>query len=138
MSDPKISYLHWMECDIPLYRGKLVVILSNDVDAIREKIPVFDEESDLYAHCVATNWKGFQGFCLVFNSDNHARPVTYGTIFHEAVHATSMICNERGISADHDNDEAFAYLAEWVADRVLEFFKEKGLSPSLEGGRRES
>jgi len=124
------KYCKIYETDIPLYRGKFIIILTNDLVAVKEHCPDF-EDPEIYGYTIAMNWKGLQGFCVVFNFHNPHRPITHGVIVHEAIHTTSMILNERGVSADHDNDEPFAYLCDWIIDRIYAFIAKNDFKPHI-------
>lgn len=112
-----MKHLHLKELKVPLYRGKLVIILTNDKEQLQKYIPDF-EDKEPYAHTGLVNWKGNQGFVIVLNFENSFRKMHNGTITHEAIHATHLIAQERGIEADFLNDEPIAYLAEFITDEI--------------------
>lgn len=113
------KYYFEEEFKIPLYRGYLIVIISNDTEKLEDRLPGH-EFNHVYAHTIFDNHKGFQGFHIILNLDHPKRPITVGTIAHEALHVTDMVMHERGVIADHVNDEPSAYLIDWVTDRVCE------------------
>lgn len=117
-----MKYLHLKELEVPLYRGKLVIILTNDKEKLQKYIPDF-EDKEPYAHTWLINWKGKQGFVIVLNFDNSYRKIHNGTITHEAIHATHFIAQERGLEADFQNDEPITYLAEFITDEVYKLMK---------------
>jgi UDP-galactopyranose mutase len=117
-----MKYLHLKELEVPLYRGKLVVILTNDKEQLQKYIPEFND-IEPYAHTYLINWKGEQGFVIVLNFDNSYRKIHNGTIIHEVIHATHFIAQERGIEANFINDEPITYLAEFIADQVYKLMK---------------
>lgn len=119
------KYLHIYSSNIPLYRGKFVVIITNNRDELIEILPEFTDE-EIYGHTILSNWKGHQAVFAVFNFHNPFRPMTQGVITHESIHFASAICGDRAILADHDNDEAFAYLAEWAADQIWSVISKHG------------
>ncbi len=102
---------------MPLYRGKLVIMLTNDKEQLQKYIPDF-EDKEPYAHALLINWKGTQGFVIVLNFENSFRKIHNGTITHEVIHATHFIAQERGIEADFLNDEPITYLAEFITDEI--------------------
>jgi hypothetical protein len=126
------KYFHIRETEIPLYRGKLVAIITNDRDQVVEHIPSF-EDDEIYGHTVLTNWNGCLGICVILNFDNPFRVLTHGVVAHEIVHFSSALCGEIGIDASHDNDEAFAYLAEWATDQIYGLIKKTGMVPAASG-----
>ena len=107
--------------EIPLYRGNLVVVISNDIDKIKALFPadLFNDEN-IYAHTLYGNCRGQQDFYIVLNPYSKYRKMYHGTIAHEALHATSFLLDKRGIQIDVNNDEPQAYLIEWVTDKVYE------------------
>lgn len=112
-----LNHLHLKELEVPLYRGKLVIILTNDKEQLQKYIPDFEDEEP-YAHTGLVNWKGHQGFVIVLNFENSFRKMHNGTITHEAIHATHLIAQKRGIEADFLNDEPITYLAEFITDEI--------------------
>jgi len=112
-----LKHLHLKALEVPLYRGKLVIILTNDKQQLQKYIPDFEDEEP-YAHTFLINWKGKQGFVIVLNFENSFRKIHNGTITHEAIHATHFIAQERGIEADFLNDEPITYLAEFITDAI--------------------
>lgn len=110
--------------DIPIYRGKLIIIVSDDKEEIKKKISDFEEDGDIYGHACLTNWEGWQGFALVINHKNKHRPLTFGVIAHEALHLTNFLMNERGVHLDYENDEPHAYLLDWIIEQVLDFLSQ--------------
>mgnify|MGYP001774080096 CR=1 FL=1 len=108
------------EYDIPIYRGIFVVIITNNVDELREYIPEFDGE--LYAHSWLHAYNDKQGFLCVLNFEAR-RAVTHGTIAHEATHIAHMILEQRGVLPDFINDEPVAYLVELLTDTIYKACK---------------
>lgn len=125
-----LKYHYVKEIEFPLYRGVLVVMLSNDLDLVRKDIEEFKLE-DIYGHTINVNWKGNNGFVVLLNLDNDYRKTHHGTIAHEAIHATNMLLDSRGVLADFNNDEAQAYLLEWVVDEIYRFISEKEMSNKI-------
>ena len=118
------NYLKVEKFEIPLYRGKLIVIISNCVEEVQRIIPEFNPRG-FYAHTYLFNYRvdkadGEEGYGLVFNFDHEDPPITPGVIAHESLHAVNMILDNRGVVEDFNNDEPVAYLLEWIVDRVYE------------------
>jgi hypothetical protein len=44
----------------------------------------------------------------------------FGTIAHEAVHVIGRIFRDRGVQADYENDEIFAYFVGWIVGIMAE------------------
>lgn len=122
------AYLHKKEFEIPLYRGKFVVILTNDVSFLQKYIPQF-EHKEVYAHSWLINWKGKQGFVMILNFDSNTRKIYHGVITHEALHVVHFIAQCRGMVPDFENDEHLSYLSEWVSDKVYSFARQHNFFP---------
>ena len=115
------KYLHIKEIKIPIYRGSLIITLTNSAKKLQKYIPDF-EDRDIYAHSYLADYKGTQGYYIILNFDNKYRKIKHGTIAHEAaVHIPNFIAINRGIEPDFVNDEPIAYLAEWITDNVYKF-----------------
>lgn len=119
------SYFHIMERNIPIYFGKLVVIISNDKDKVKKFVPVF-EESEIYGHAIFGPYKGKQGFFVLFNFHSLCGKITHGVIAYEALHVVHFLAEERGFKSDFNNDEAIAYLVGWVTNRIYAFIRKNG------------
>lgn len=119
------KYTYIKEHEIPLYRGVLVIIISNDHESIRASVKSF-KSTEPYAHTHLDNWGDKQGFITIFNFNNPYRKITHGVIAHEALHVSNFLASERGIKASNNNDEPMAYLTEWVVDRIYEFINKQG------------
>lgn len=119
-----MGYLHFKDLEIPLYRGSLIIVLTNDNDKLVNILPSFPRDKNIYGHTWHDNWKGDNGYFIILNFDNDYRKIYNGIITHEAIHATHMIAAQRGFVSDFDNDEPIAYLAEWITDQVYKFMYE--------------
>lgn len=122
-------YFHIKELEIPIYRGFLVVILTNNTEKLIELFPDFGDREP-YAHTIYTEWKNRQGFVIILNLKNSFRKIYHGSITHECIHAAHMIARARGIEPDFYNDEPITYLAEFIADEVYELMSQKRLFAS--------
>lgn len=114
------DYIHFKAIKIPLYPGKLVIVLSNSCEKVKELLPAFDR-SFFFASTWPSAYKGKKAYFIVINFHNGFDKVTHGTIAHECVHATNMVLDDVGIHADLVNDEAQAYLLTWMVDQVHKF-----------------
>jgi len=97
-----------------------VIILTNYRDKLCKYLPNFDND-EIYAHTLYDDFLGKKGYFIVLNFDNENRKITHGAIAHEADHVAGFVLYDRGITADFMNDEAHAYLVEWVVDEVYKF-----------------
>lgn len=102
---------------IPIYRGSLIVLLTNDVEEVKKYCPEFSKQ-DIYAHAVNASFDGIDGYFIILNPKSEYRQLTHGVIAHEVLHVVNMISINRGIECDLNNDEPIAYLTEWVCDFV--------------------
>lgn len=119
------KYYHERVVDIPIYPGKLVIILSNDKKRLNKQIPVL-KANNLYAHSLYHDYKRYNGFYLILNFNNSFKKIQHGTITHESLHIANFIANYCGFVADLANDEPLAYIAGWITDHVYEFMNKKG------------
>ncbi len=103
--------------DVPIYKGKFLVVICDDVAKLEKKFPHLKEFelSELYAHSFLSGG----GIMCVFNPRNEHK-LTYGVIAHEAVHIANFISLRKGVIVDGNNDEPQAYLVDWVTTRIHE------------------
>lgn len=107
--------------DIPIYKGKLYIVASNDYEKVEKLIPGFDKWSngELYAHSFLVNHKGEEGIFIILNFDHEYEKMTYGVIVHELRHAADLVAQRRGLNTTPQNTESNAYLMEWMANTVF-------------------
>ena len=125
--EEKKPYLHIKEVSVPMYYGTFVVVLTNSVELLKKKLPLWSDDY-VFAHTVLGDWKGWRGHIVVLNFDHEVK-LSYGTIAHEALHATLDICDSVNIVVDFKNQEPVTYLNGWVMDQVMSFCTEKGFHP---------
>ena len=109
---------------IPIYKGQLVFVLTNDNKKINKKVPDFKEKTELYGHALNMMYEKEASYIIVLNSKHTHSRMTVGVMAHEAVHIADFIFTNCGITHDLDNDEPFAYLVEWITNELYEFYKE--------------
>jgi hypothetical protein len=117
------KHFYKKEVHIPLYRGTLLIFLTNDSSELQKHIPDFKDEEP-YGHTLAVNYNGRAAYAVIFNFLYSYRKITHGTITHESIHAANFIASDRGIVADFNNDEPIAYLADWITDEIYKFIEE--------------
>ena len=107
--------------EIPIYKGKLYVVVSNDYEKVEKLIPGFDKWSngELYAHSFLVNHKGEECIFIILNFDHEYEKMTYGVIVHELRHAADLVAQRRGLNTTPQNTESNAYLMEWMANTVF-------------------
>lgn len=117
------EYLHKKVVNIPLYEGKLVVVLTNSSEQLlNNSLDVKSDEP--FAHAMFVNWKGYQGFVVVLNFEKpKGSRITHGIIAHEALHIVNFIADVKGFIPTLENDEPMTYLIEWVVDEIYKTMK---------------
>ena len=116
--------------DIPLLRGELIVLITNQENKVKEFIPSFDK--NLYAHsALYEHENGKQSYMLILNFDSELRKIHHGTIAHEALHIAGFIAKKRGIQPSFSNDEVIAYLIEWITDKIYELTEKYKLNKKI-------
>ncbi len=121
------KYFYIKTLDIPIYRGKLVYIISNDVERLKINIPKFSD-NEIYAHTYFREYCGKQGFYIILNFSSKYRNILHGTIAHECLHATNFILRDRGLELSVEGDEAQAYLLDYIVDKLYEFVKKNNFT----------
>jgi len=126
----KADYIKIKALEVPLYRGKFIIVLTNSTTELKKHLPEF-ERPLVYAHSWAENYKGHIGYYMILNFENKHRHITHGCITHEALHIANFIASDRGIQASFSNDEPITYLAEWITDETYKFIKANNLKPEF-------
>lgn len=124
------KHFHIKTVQVPLYVGKFVLILSNDLDSVKKSIPQMSDETTLFGHAAFGTHKGSTAYFMVLNFDDSDK-ITHGTIAHEAHHIVSYIFSHHGIEYDISNDEPAAYLLSWVVNTVYKFLHEKNFKSEI-------
>lgn len=116
-----IEYHYIKGREIPIYKGKLYVVVSNDYEKVEKLIPGFDKWSngELYAHSFLVTYKGEECIFIILNFDHEYEKMTYGVIVHELRHAADLVAQRRGLNTTPQNTESNAYLMEWMANTVF-------------------
>jgi len=110
--------------NIPIYGGKLVVMLTNNSQFVRKYYPDFEDDY-VYAHAINYTYKGNRAYYVVLNPDYKGVKVTRGVVAHEAHHIVTYLFHYKGILYDPANDEPFSYMLEWVVERIHEVLDKK-------------
>ncbi len=119
-------YLHKKLLQVPLYKAKFLMILSNSSDLIQKEIGDTNIKHEPFCHTLLRGYKGWTTVAVVINFNNKKGKVTMGAIAHECTHASHFILAEREIQADYNNDEPEAYLTTWFGDELHKFMVSKG------------
>lgn len=110
------------EVTIPIYFGKLIIILTDDFKKVN-KVYSTKIKDKLYDAVVFRNTK----------EDSHIvaiKEIKWSIIAHETVHLVNDIFIKCGVQLDRVNDEPQAYLTGWVIDEIEKFLVE---TKELEG-----
>ena len=109
------------EFDPIIYPRKLWITYDASAEELNTKFPSgdlygnrFKEEDGYYGITCRTADNNNKGGVLIRFADNK-EAMTLPHMIHETIHAAGLICQYVGIEADWDNDEAFTYLATWIA-----------------------
>ena len=109
------------EFDPVIYPRKIWVTYNATASELNEQFPTgdingdkFEDIDNCYAITYRTANKDNKGGILIRFADNKEAMKSWN-ILHESIHAAGIICKYVGIEADWDNDEAFTYLATWIA-----------------------
>jgi hypothetical protein len=98
--------------DIPIYFGKLTVVLVDD----------WKELGALYGIDVDPNLYDAVMFQQIDDEYIVAiKKISWSVIAHEIVHIVNAIFISCGVQLDRHNDEPQAYLTGWVANEIEEF-----------------
>lgn len=102
---------------IPIYNGKLVIIVTTNIKKVAEQYNVVSKTTsnndfDIITFVCPTK-KGITRYFYVQKAD-----VSYGAIAHDAKHIVNEIFKDRGQELDLYNDEAECYLLGWVVNQI--------------------
>jgi len=100
--------------EIPIYQGKLTVILDKDLKYVEKKyktIPL-----DNFGAVTLRNEAKYRHYVVAFTDKDHL-----SNIAHEIVHLKNYIFKTIGAQLDFDNDEAEAYLTGYLFDVIYDF-----------------
>lgn len=125
------KYLHKKVVEIPIYRGKLVILLGNDVEKLTSVLSEWDKDEEPYAHAWRLGYKGWKSACVVLNFHHSKSKINHGIVAHEAMHATHFIAQDSDIDFDFDNPEPITYLLEWVTNEIHKFIHQKGFKVEI-------
>ena len=121
------GYLHSEAFQVPIYKIKFVVVLSNDTEKLSKLIPEWDKNEDPYAHCMLDRHEEKAAVFVILNFHSEEDKITNGIICHEAIHAAGMILNRAEVISSFDNDEPLCYLAEWISNNIYAFIKKQNM-----------
>lgn len=100
--------------EIPIYYGKLTIILDKDLSYIEEKFKTIP--LDGFGAVTLKHEKKYRHYIVAFTDKNHL-----SNIAHEIVHLKNHIFLDCGMQLDRHNDEPEAYLTGWLFDSIYDF-----------------
>jgi hypothetical protein len=111
---------------IPIFRTRLFILPVGCSKSVLEKLKVATETVEMpdkttLATCQKIEMKTGAEALLLFMPDRS----NASTTLHECVHAAHMALDIVGIPVDIDEDEALAYLTEWLVKMVDDLFYKK-------------
>lgn len=117
-----------MVWDLPLYPGKLQVIITSSRDLIQDtcvKDILMEKQEDVYAHyvCGVDSEDRIQHSIVLLSDLVKDKQQVHGLVAHESLHAVIEICDYVDIDIKVDNPEPVTYLLAWVVNRVYEVIK---------------
>ena len=116
------KYFHIKVSDLPIYKGKVIIILSNDLEQVKKTYPDFHKDK-VFASAIYDDYKGWKGYYFILDPTNEN--FSLGIIAHECFHISNMILSHIGHIADLVNDETHAYLIGYLCDEVYDFMQKK-------------
>ncbi len=103
---------------IPIYCGKLTMILSDDLSFVEKKHKTTSLE-DFGAVTLKDKLK-YRHYIVAFTDAEHL-----SNIAHEIVHIKNHIFLDCAMELDAYNDEPEAYLTGWLFDEIYKFLNQK-------------
>ena len=98
---------------IPIYGGDILVVVNSTIEEGYKEINVVTDRDSLdrvHAMCIVF---GGRQFAMILTLQT-----TVGEIAHECFHCVNRTLLDIGYGIDPDNDEASAYLLNWMVDEV--------------------
>lgn len=103
---------------IPIYCGKLTMILDKDLSSVQKKYKTFP--LDDFGAVTLKNKSNYRHCVVAFTDEKHL-----SNIAHEIVHIKNHIYSDCAMELDRFNDEPEAYLTGWLFDEIYNFLNEK-------------
>lgn len=102
--------------DIPIYGGRLKMILSKDLSYIERKYKTGSLKG--FGAVTLTNKNKYRYYVVAFTDKDHL-----SNIAHEIVHIKNHIYTDADMELDRKNDEPEAYLTGWLFDEIYNFLR---------------
>lgn len=103
---------------IPIYFGDLVLIQTDDFEALPEKYGLGGHKPYDAVAFEHDRKNGWTRYFIVVRTKCKPRAIA-----HEVVHIVNSILRDRGVKLDYDNDEAQAYLTGWITHQCYKYLK---------------
>jgi hypothetical protein len=100
--------------NIPIYYGKLTMILDNDLSSIQKEFETTSLED--FGAVTIKHKTDYRHYIVAFTDAQHLSNVA-----HEIVHIKNYIYLDCGMELDRYNDEPEAYLTGWLFDEIFGF-----------------
>ncbi len=110
--------------DIPIYFGKLIIVVSNDFNKTLKKLGLnYTEDYNEYGG-LADHYD--DKYLIVLPVDpNH------GIIAHEALHVVNFILAESAHKPDYDNDEPICFLLDYIITEIYKFLEKNKIQVKI-------
>ena len=105
---------------LPIYDQDICFINTNDYIKLNRLHNTNEDSEPLAFASTLYNKKGIRYYAIVVNT-KHSE-ISIGIIAHECLHIVNMIFGVVGIKADNGNDEAQAYLLEYLMNEAMKFY----------------
>lgn len=99
---------------IPIYCGKLTIILDKDLSSVQKKYKTASLEN--FGAVTMKNEQKYRHYIVAFTDPEHL-----SNIAHEIVHIKNHIYLDCAMELDRFNDEPEAYLTGWLFDEIHGF-----------------
>lgn len=100
--------------DIPIYCGKLTMILDKDLLYVQKKYKTTSLEN--FGAVTLRNESDYRHYVVAFTDAKHL-----SNIAHEVVHIKNHIYLDCAMELDRYNDEPEAYLTGWLFEQINKF-----------------
>lgn len=101
--------------EIPIYRGKLTIILDKNLSYIEKKFKTLSLKN--YGAVALRHNKEPRHYVVAFECIDNS------LIAHEVVHIVNYVFQDTGVELDIRNDEAQAYLTGWLFSEIEKIIK---------------
>lgn len=100
---------------IPIYEAEVTIILDKDLEYVEKKYKTISLKN--YGAVTLQNNAHHKKYVVAFEY------VSAGIVAHEVVHLVNYLFLDCGLQLDRENDEAQAYLTNWLVDKIYNFLK---------------